>query len=89
MSVEDNKSVVRRLVERMNAHDLQGFAELLAPTYICHYAAFPGGVADRERELQREAAGLKTLANVCLEVQDLIAEGDRVAMKFDIVGTHS
>ncbi len=88
MSTEENKAVARRIFEEIiNGRNLEVVEELIAPGYLFHGS---GG-----REL-RGPEGFKQLISqphaafpdFHLTVEDIIAEGDKVACRFSTKGTH-
>lgn len=88
MSLEENKALVRRNLELWNKRDITAAGETYALDYIYHG---PGGQELRGRE------GIKGLWKVILDAfpdliataEDVIAEGDKVASRWTIRGTHT
>ena len=89
MSAEENKVLVRRFYEEVwNQGNLDVADELFATDYVCHNAAA------LERSLG--ALGLKRLVVRCrtafphlqFTVEDLIAENDRVTVRWTVRGLH-
>ena len=89
MSAEDNKAVVRRLIEEVyNESNLDILDELIAPD-IFNHAAVP--------EHQHGIDGFKHViewvrefsSNVHYDIDDIIAEGDKVAVRMTHSGTHT
>jgi steroid delta-isomerase-like uncharacterized protein len=85
---DDNKSLVRRFYdEALNARRLDAIDELALADYIEH-EPLPG---------QRDGlVGLKDRASMLIEgltstftIHDMIAEGDRVVVRWSNAGTHS
>jgi steroid delta-isomerase-like uncharacterized protein len=88
-SLEANKAVVRRLYERiLNGRDLAAVDELFAEDYVGSRA---GRMGVRGRDaLRRSLAGLPALfGDARWELDDLIAEGDRVVACWTGRGTHA
>ena len=88
MSTEENKALVGRYVEEFwNQGNEAAAAELIAPEYVAHDPAVPGrtGPEGETRALQvyRVAA-----PDLHFTVEDLIAEGDRVVVRWASHGTH-
>jgi predicted SnoaL-like aldol condensation-catalyzing enzyme len=86
---ERNKAIVRRVVEQLfNAGNLVVADDLFAPTWIDHnpgVPALPPGPAGAKILV----TGLRTaFPDLRLTVEDMIAEGDRVADRFTVRGTH-
>jgi len=85
----DNKALVRRYVEEvLNRKNLAIIDELFAPTFVDHDSSMPEA---------RGPAGVKRLAGMVhvsfpdlhFSVEDLVAEGDKVAYRYTVRGTHT
>ncbi len=88
MSTEDNKALVRRLIEEVwNQGNLAVFDELYAPNFIFHEPAFPE-VRTREDDKRWLIESRSAYPDFHLTIEDLIAEGDQVAVRFTARGTH-
>lgn len=88
MGIETNKAVVRRFVDevfvagRMDAVD-----ELVAPDFVPHSWPRTGpGPAELRRAMARVFAGL---SDVSMAIEDVIAEGDRVAVRLTAHAVHT
>jgi predicted ester cyclase len=89
MSVELNKTIARRLVEEsFNTGNLDLLDELVDPGYIDH-APFPEQAPGREGMKQAHAIFYAGFPDVQQEITDLIAEGDKVVVRWICRGTHS
>ena len=88
MSPEEHKAVVRRFVEAVqNEGDLSVLDELAAPGYINQSA--PAAVpADREGLKQLTAMFRRAFPDGRMTIEDMVAEGDRVATRKTFRGTH-
>jgi steroid delta-isomerase-like uncharacterized protein len=89
VSTEDNKAVIRRLIEEVyNQGNLDVVDELMAPDIFDH-AAVP--------EHQHGIDGFKHViewvrtfsSDVHYDIDDIIAEGDKVAVRMTQSGTHT
>jgi steroid delta-isomerase-like uncharacterized protein len=84
----DHVATARSLYDRVNAGDIDGFGELLADDFVEHEVT-PGleptkaGVKDFFR-MQRAA-----FPDMRMDVQDVIASGDKVVARVRYTGTHS
>jgi predicted ester cyclase len=87
-SIQRNKDVARGFVETIfNQKRFEALEEFMAPDVVLHHSnriLTPGldGIKQHHRDL---VAGLPDLR---YEVEDLVAEGDRVVMRLTISGTH-
>jgi predicted ester cyclase len=88
MSAEENKAIVRRFVEEgINQSNEAVFLDLLIPDVVDHYAP-PGLPPGREgwnlnRKLLRSA-----FPDARWTEEDMLAEGDLVAGRYVLRGTH-
>ena len=89
MSAEQNEAVVRRYVEECwNDHDLSHIDELVSPEYFNHAAGSPEyqrgiGVAERIWDWV-----LGVFPDHRFEIEDAVANGDTVAIRGTMYGTH-
>jgi steroid delta-isomerase-like uncharacterized protein len=89
MSSEDNKALVRRFYEEIDRGNLAAMDELVAEDYVNHSPPpFPGLAPGRE--------GLKRMFQIFWdatpgthEIEDQIAEGDKVVTRMTARGTHT
>lgn len=89
MSPQENKAIVRRLVEEAQERgNLQVIDELLSPDFVDH-SAWPGIPATREGVKQIFGMFHTALADLQVIVHDQIAEDDRVATRKTLRGTHA
>jgi steroid delta-isomerase-like uncharacterized protein len=87
MPAEDPKAVIRRWVEAWNAQDLDAAEELLAPEFVRHDANLRD-VVGPQAERQHIADDLAAFPDLHFEIKQLIAEGDLVAARYLVQGTH-
>ena len=87
---EVNKSVVREFFEEvLNADNLDRADELVSPGYVEHQE-LPGGEDRQGIEVAKGFLSLmrRAFPDFRFEVEDLIAEGDKVAARVSVSGTH-
>jgi len=87
-SSEENKAIVREAAEAFNRNDLDAVDRLFAAHYVDHdpsRAALPSGP-----EGVKQAWGMFRVAFADLQaaIDDMISEGDRVAVRGTVRGTH-
>src|SRR5215217_3544520 len=87
MPAQDPKAVIRRWVEAWNAQDLDAAEELLAAEFVRHDANLPD-VVGPQTERQYIADTLTAFPDLHLEIEQLIADGDLVAARYLVQGTH-
>ena len=88
--VETNKATLRRMLQRLSAGDIGGFAEGLAPDYVRHCQAMPAGLQElsgREAMHRWLVANQATFPDYHEEVESLVGEGDFVAWRSRGAGT--
>jgi len=89
MAAEDNKAVVRRVIEEMfNQGNLDTADELIAPDYVNHDPAMPEEVRGPEGFKEFAAAYRAAFPDLHTEIETQIAEGDLVATRWTATGTH-
>ena len=71
----------------MNAGSLEGYMELYSDDLTLH--GYPPGVEGKTGANVFYAAFRKALPDVNLTIDDAVSEGDRVAVRYTIRGTHS
>jgi steroid delta-isomerase-like uncharacterized protein len=88
MSTEDNKAVIHRLVDGLNQHDAAVVDEVCAPDFAYHDPANPQ-VHSREDFKQFVTAMIGAFPDLHFSIEDILAEGDRVAYRYTLRATHS
>ena len=87
MSTEDNKALVRRFYEE-GVHNPALFDELLAPTYVLHLPGSPQPISGIEHAKQLMAVYTSAFPDLQTTTEDMVAEGDKVAIRNTWRGTH-
>jgi len=87
MSAEKNKALVRRLIKAWNTRNWAALDELMAPDCIDHYA-LPGQKPGREGYREEQISFTNAFPDVQFTIEDMIAEGDKVAVRSTFSGTH-
>ena len=92
MSVEDNKTIARRFVEVLQEFFRTGDAELmdtvLADNVVQHISGMPPEAQSLEGFKQLLPALRQGFPDALFEVEDLVAEGDKVAFRLNWSATH-
>lgn len=86
MTIERNKSQVLRVYELLNAGNIEAVGELVSPDYDEHNP-LPGQGSGREGVLDRFSMITAGLAPQ-FTIEDVIAESDRVVVRWTNTGTH-
>ena len=86
-TTEANKAQVRRYYDQvLNAGNLTALDELLAPNYK-RYLTAPAAPLDAVAQKQRLGGIRAVFPDFNVTIDDLIAEGDRVAIRMTVRGT--
>ncbi|MGD0780971.1 MAG: ester cyclase [Dehalococcoidales bacterium] len=85
MSAEENKALVRHVVELWNQRDMNAFFELCAPEYIEH---LPTGDVTLAQLKQFAPRFFATFPDIHITIKDIVAEGDKVAVLVNWKATH-
>ncbi|TET69638.1 MAG: ester cyclase [Candidatus Aminicenantes bacterium] len=85
---EQNKEIVNRMWEVWGKGDFEAFKELLAPDYAYYLPS--GSTKPRSREEVIEIGKMlhNAFPDITFSIEELIAEGDRVIVRFIVTGTH-
>jgi len=87
MSTEENKAIVRRYLEESSRGNLAVVDELIAPNFVAHNpeaAPSPKGPEGQKRLI---TAIRETFPDFRIIPQDMIAEDDKVAVRYVVQGT--
>ncbi len=88
--VQTDKNLVRRFTDLTNAADWDGLAEVMAENFTRHSAATPGpSVTSREQFVALQKGFLRTFPDQRVTIQQLVAEGNRVALLATYSGTQT
>lgn len=89
MSTEENKAVERRFYEEVwGKMNLTIIDELVAPDVVDHNPSVPGQGPGREGFRQTIELIFSAFPDVQITIEDLIAEGDKVVVRWLARGTH-
>jgi predicted ester cyclase len=83
MTAQQNKELYRRTVEALNRGDLQSSLEFTAPD-----ATLNGQPMGREGDKHRAQMLATAFPDQHYELQEMVAEGDWLAVRWRITGTH-
>lgn len=91
MSTEDNKAIIRRLIEEVwNQKDLTVADELIASTHVDHTFGGPPELPPALDGFKQWATGIHTaVSDIHYTAEDMIAEGDIVVTRWTGRGTHT
>lgn len=86
MSAEENKALVRRLVEAWNTRNWGVLDELMVSDCVDHYA-LPGQKPGREGYREAQISVTNAFPDIKFTIEDMIAEGDKVVVRLTFSGT--
>jgi steroid delta-isomerase-like uncharacterized protein len=84
-STEANTTLIRESVEAFNAGDMAKLLSVAAPD---HYAEMPEPLQGRETWQQGYELVKRAFPDLKIRVDDLVAAGDKVALRLTLSGTH-
>jgi steroid delta-isomerase-like uncharacterized protein len=86
-SPEQNKQVVRQFFEAADRHDIERMGQLVSSTdYLFHFPGIPP--MDWNTHKQFFTAFTSSFPDLRHEIVGIVAEGDKVAIRFNVTGTH-
>jgi steroid delta-isomerase-like uncharacterized protein len=87
-SAQANVALVRESVEAFNAGDMAKLLAVAAPDIVIHYAEMPELLEGRETWQQGYELVKRAFPDLKIRVDDLVAAGDKVALRLTLSGTH-
>jgi serine phosphatase RsbU (regulator of sigma subunit)/predicted ester cyclase len=87
VSAEENKALVRRFFEAQVEGNLPAMEEVMADDFVDH-SVLPGQDPGREGYLRLEAEDRASFSDIRRDIEDQIADGDKVITRLTISGTH-
>jgi steroid delta-isomerase-like uncharacterized protein len=86
---EQNKQVVRQYIEAFNRQDIEGMGQLVVSNtnQSFHFPGMPTSM-DWERVKQLYASFWSAFPDLTAKIEEIIAEGDKVAIRVINTGTH-
>jgi steroid delta-isomerase-like uncharacterized protein len=88
MSAEENKAVIRRLGEVLNAGNLDAVDDILAPDYVRHDPSPLLKEAGPEEYKEAFARLRRAFPDARWTLEDMLADGDKVIGRWRFRGTH-
>ena len=87
MAQNENVAAIENAVAHMNSGNLDGYLELYADDVTVH--GYPPGVEGKAGVSEFYRSFAKALPDLQLTADDVIADGDKVAVRYSLRGTHS
>jgi steroid delta-isomerase-like uncharacterized protein len=89
MSAEENAALVRESFEAFSAGDTERLLRVVSPDLVMHFAEAPEPLRGREVWLQGFELMKRAFPDLEAQVDDVVAAGDKVAVRVTFDGTHS
>jgi len=83
----DHAATMRSTYERINKGDIAGFGDLVADDFVEHQGG-PGLPPTKEGTLEFFRILLAAFPDMHMNVEDLIANGDKTVARVTVTGTH-
>jgi len=87
MSAEENKAIIRRWFDMINKHDLSLIDEVISDDY--RLGEFGMELKGHEALKQAFTTGFVGFPDLNYRIDDIIAQGNKVAVRYTRTGTHS
>ena len=88
MVAQANAARVLESIEAFNAGDTERLLAVVAPDIVMHYAEMPEPLAGRETWQQGYELMKRAFPDLEIRVDDLVAAGDKIAVRLTLSGTH-
>jgi steroid delta-isomerase-like uncharacterized protein len=85
---EQNKALVRKMIEELNKGNVGILEEVLAPDYVYYTPSGSTKPMSKEETIESVNAHGKAFPDLNWNIEELIAEGDKVVLRFIALGTH-
>ena len=89
MSIEENKAIAQRWLEKLNRKETDGTEELLAANFVCYMPGLPGPLQGAKAFAQFTALLWVALPDFHYTVEETSAEGDKVKVRWNAHGTYT
>jgi len=88
MSIEDNKRVIQRIYDNEAVHRGLAYLDDLVAGDVVNHNPFPGSGPGLEGVKQAVASMLGLFPDARFTIEEMIGEGDKVAVRVTLRGTH-
>jgi len=87
VSLEENKAIVRKVIEAINKQNLSSLDELIATDFVYHMPVEQiQGLEVMKQDIEEE---IKAFPDWHETIEDILAEGDKVCFRVKLTGTHT
>lgn len=83
-----NETLIRESIEAFNTCNMASLLAVAAPDIIIHYAEMPEPLQGRETWQQGYELVKRAFPDLKIRVDDIVAAGDKVALRLTLSGTH-
>ena len=84
---EQNKALLRLMLEETDKGNYAAWEEICSPDYICHFAGSPGPLSLKEH-IEANRSFIVGFLDFHHEIKDMIAGADMVTARVTLTGTH-
>ena len=88
MSAEENKAIFLKFIDELARGNLAVIDEVCSPNFAFHSPNWPGWPRGLEGARALATLGRKLFADVQGSIEDIFAEGDKVAVRWASSGTY-
>jgi len=86
MSLEENKTIIRKMIEAINKQNLASLDQLIATDFVYHMPMQQiQGLDVMKQGVEEE---IQSFPDLHVTIEDIIAEGDKVWVRVKATGTH-
>ena len=88
-AAESNAELVRTTIDLLNANDLDACVARMAPDFVMHLAEHPEPLPGPEAWRQGAMMLRQAFPDFHIELDDIVADENRVAVRLTLQGTHT
>jgi steroid delta-isomerase-like uncharacterized protein len=88
MSIQENKAIFEKLIRLQESGDLNTVDQVIAPNWVDHNPSMPP-LQGYEGFKQLTLAFRSAFPDMRIEIEDILAEGDKVAARLHLHGTNT
>ena len=87
MSLEENKTIIRKMIEAVNEQNLDSLGQLIATDFVYHMPMQQiQGLVVMKQGVEEE---IHSFPDLHVTIEDIIAEGDKVCVRLKETATHT
>ena len=90
MTAEENKTLVQHAyLDGMNTRDMSVIRKVFAPNYVNYFPAGQGELHGIDEFVEALDSFIGSFSDLVFTVEDVLGEGDKVALRWSAVGVHT